>query len=157
MSVRADVETLRSIPIFSECDAVHLQLLAFSAVFSIVNPLGAAPIFLAMSADLPAQGRRHLATVVARNAFLLLASYFFYRANNYINNSTVGMPYGAEADEHGITASLVRRIARSAGIPVFAGLATPAHPTVALVAQLEVEASLELKRRSVLQAALQAA
>ena len=32
MSVRADVETLRSIPIFSECDAVHLQLLAFSAM-----------------------------------------------------------------------------------------------------------------------------
>jgi len=32
MSVRADVETFRSIPIFSECDAVHLQLLAFSAV-----------------------------------------------------------------------------------------------------------------------------
>ena len=31
MSVRADVETFRSIPIFSECDAVHLQLLAFSA------------------------------------------------------------------------------------------------------------------------------
>lgn len=31
MSVRADVETLRSIPIFSGCDAVHLQLLAFSA------------------------------------------------------------------------------------------------------------------------------
>ena len=32
MSVRADAETLRSIPIFAECDAVHLQLLAFSAV-----------------------------------------------------------------------------------------------------------------------------
>lgn len=32
MSVRADVETFRSIPIFSGCDAVHLQLLAFSAV-----------------------------------------------------------------------------------------------------------------------------
>jgi CRP-like cAMP-binding protein len=32
MSVRADVETFRSIPIFSECDVVHLQLLAFSAV-----------------------------------------------------------------------------------------------------------------------------
>ncbi|MCA3554426.1 Crp/Fnr family transcriptional regulator [Aestuariivirga sp.] len=31
MSVRADVETLRGIPIFSDCDAVHLQLLAFSA------------------------------------------------------------------------------------------------------------------------------
>lgn len=32
MSVRADAETFRSIPIFSECDPVHLQLLAFSAV-----------------------------------------------------------------------------------------------------------------------------
>jgi len=32
MSVRADAETFRSIPIFSECDVVHLQLLAFSAV-----------------------------------------------------------------------------------------------------------------------------
>ena len=31
MSVRADVETFRDIPIFSECDPVHLQLLAFSA------------------------------------------------------------------------------------------------------------------------------
>lgn len=32
MSVRADVETIRNIPIFSECEAAHLQLLAFSAV-----------------------------------------------------------------------------------------------------------------------------
>lgn len=31
MSVRADAETFRSIPIFSECDPMHLQLLAFSA------------------------------------------------------------------------------------------------------------------------------
>ena len=31
MSVRADAETFRGIPIFSECDAVHLQVLAFSA------------------------------------------------------------------------------------------------------------------------------
>lgn len=31
MSVRADAETLRSIPIFADCDPVHLQLLAFSA------------------------------------------------------------------------------------------------------------------------------
>ena len=31
MSVRVDAETLRSIPIFAECEAVHLQLLAFSA------------------------------------------------------------------------------------------------------------------------------
>jgi CRP-like cAMP-binding protein len=32
MSVRADAETFRSIPLFAECDAVHLQLLAFSSV-----------------------------------------------------------------------------------------------------------------------------
>ena len=31
MSVRADAETLRSIPIFADCDPVHLQLLAFSS------------------------------------------------------------------------------------------------------------------------------
>lgn len=31
MSVKADAETLRSIPIFAECEPVHLQLLAFSA------------------------------------------------------------------------------------------------------------------------------
>ncbi len=31
MSVRADAETLRQIPIFAECDTVHLQLLAFAS------------------------------------------------------------------------------------------------------------------------------
>ncbi len=32
MSVRADAETFRGIPIFAGCDPVHLQLLAFSSV-----------------------------------------------------------------------------------------------------------------------------
>ena len=49
-------------------------LVTLAALLPIVNPLGAAPIFLAMSADLPLQARRHLATVVARNAFVLLAA-----------------------------------------------------------------------------------
>ena len=49
-------------------------LVTLAALLPIVNPLGGAPIFLAMSADLPLQARRHLATVVARNAFLLLAA-----------------------------------------------------------------------------------
>ena len=49
-------------------------LVTLAALLPIVNPLGSAPIFLAMSADLPAHARRHLATVVARNAFLLLAA-----------------------------------------------------------------------------------
>ena len=38
MSVRADVETIRNIPIFSECEAAHLQLLAFSAVRETFEP-----------------------------------------------------------------------------------------------------------------------
>ncbi len=40
----------------------------------------------------------------------LVANYFYYRANNYTDNSSTGMPYGAGAEEHGFTASLVRRI-----------------------------------------------
>lgn len=38
MSVRADVETIRNIPIFSECDPAHLQLLVFSAVRETFQP-----------------------------------------------------------------------------------------------------------------------
>lgn len=49
-------------------------LVTLAALVPIVNPLGNAPIFLAMSADLPAEGRRRLATIAARNALLLLVS-----------------------------------------------------------------------------------
>jgi multiple antibiotic resistance protein len=49
-------------------------LVTLAALLPIVNPLGTAPIFLAMSADLPAPARRHLAWVVARNAFVLLVA-----------------------------------------------------------------------------------
>ena len=45
-----------------------------AALVPIVNPLGMAPIFLAMSADLPPRGRHRLAAIVARNAFLLLVA-----------------------------------------------------------------------------------
>ena len=47
-------------------------LVTLAALLPIVNPLGTAPIFLAMTADLPPAARHHLATVVARNAFILL-------------------------------------------------------------------------------------
>src|SRR5436190_17871315 len=53
-------------------------LVTLAALLPIVNPLGTAPIFLAMSADLPAHARRHLATVVARNAFVLLAAAMLF-------------------------------------------------------------------------------
>lgn len=48
--------------------------LTVAALLPIVNPLGSAPIFLSMSADLPAAARRHLAWQVAWNALLLLAA-----------------------------------------------------------------------------------
>jgi multiple antibiotic resistance protein len=49
-------------------------LVTLAALLPIVNPLGTAPIFLAMSADLPPHARRRLAFVVARNALILLAA-----------------------------------------------------------------------------------
>jgi multiple antibiotic resistance protein len=54
--------------------AFQTIVVTVAALLPIVNPLGGAPIFLAMSADLPAHARRHLASVVARNAGLLLAA-----------------------------------------------------------------------------------
>lgn len=38
MSVRADAATFASIPIFSECEPVHLQLLAFSSERKMFQP-----------------------------------------------------------------------------------------------------------------------
>ena len=37
-------------------------------------------------------------------------NYFYYQADNYQDNSTVGLPLGAGAREHGVTATLTRRI-----------------------------------------------
>jgi outer membrane receptor for monomeric catechols len=36
--------------------------------------------------------------------------YLFYRADNYVDNSAYGLPYGASAEENGITVGLSRRI-----------------------------------------------
>jgi hypothetical protein len=37
-------------------------------------------------------------------------SYFYYEANNYQDNSDYGVPYGAGGQEHGVTATILRRI-----------------------------------------------
>jgi multiple antibiotic resistance protein len=56
---------------------VEQALLVFLALFPIVNPVGAAPVFLAMTRGLGSEERAHLARRVAVNAFLLvLASTF---------------------------------------------------------------------------------
>jgi hypothetical protein len=37
--------------------------------------------------------------------------YFYYRADNYDNgNASVGLPYGAGAEQHGVTVSLINRL-----------------------------------------------
>jgi multiple antibiotic resistance protein len=54
--------------------AFESVLVTIAALLPIVNPLGGAPIFLAMSSDLPAAARTYLAKVVARNCFGLLMS-----------------------------------------------------------------------------------
>jgi multiple antibiotic resistance protein len=54
-------------------DILSPASLAIAALMPIVNPLGSAPIFLSMTADLPKRARRRLAWRVAGNSFLLLA------------------------------------------------------------------------------------
>jgi hypothetical protein len=39
--------------------------------------------------------------------------YFYYRADNYQDNSTVGLPLGAGAEEHGVNATLSRRLTKN--------------------------------------------
>src|SRR5690349_19894034 len=55
-------------------DYANTVLFTLAALLPIVNPFGSAPIFLSMTADLPGEARRKLATVVARHAFLLLTA-----------------------------------------------------------------------------------
>lgn len=51
--------------------------------------------------------------LVLDNRTDLKVSYFYYRADDYSDNSAFGVPYGAGAEEHGVTAALIRRIARN--------------------------------------------
>jgi len=55
-------------------EIARAAILAVAALMPIVNPLGSAPIFLSMSADLPTDARRQLSRQVAWNSFLLLAA-----------------------------------------------------------------------------------
>src|ERR1700688_3944136 len=60
-------------PIFT--DLVHfgsVVMLALGALLPIVDPLGGAPIYLAMTAGLSSQERSRMAKSVAINSFLLL-------------------------------------------------------------------------------------
>jgi multiple antibiotic resistance protein len=55
-------------------DVIRGAILAVAALMPIVNPLGSAPIFLSMTADLPVQARRYLSRQVGWNSFIMLAA-----------------------------------------------------------------------------------
>jgi len=57
--------------------AVNSFLLVYAALFSIVNPLGGAPVFLSLTRHLPPAVRHALAGRVALNGFLLLLGSLF--------------------------------------------------------------------------------
>jgi multiple antibiotic resistance protein len=59
---------------FDPAPLVRSVFVTIAALLPIVNPLGSAPIFLSMSADLPPVSRKTLSLAVARNAFVLLAA-----------------------------------------------------------------------------------
>ncbi len=50
--------------------------------------------------------------------------YTYYRADNYTDNSTVGVPYGSGAEEHGVSATVVRRITNKLRLTVRYGYYT---------------------------------
>lgn len=54
--------------------AANAVLFTVATLLPIVNPLGSAPIFLALTADLPIDVRHRVASIVGRHAFLLLAA-----------------------------------------------------------------------------------
>lgn len=43
----------------------------------------------------------------------LQANYFYYRANNFINNSGVSMPYGTSANDHTVNVGLTRNFSKN--------------------------------------------
>lgn len=57
-------------------EAFKTAILVVSALFPIVNPLGGSPVFLALTRDYPAAGRKMLAQQIALNSFFLLIASF---------------------------------------------------------------------------------
>ena len=63
-------------------ETAKLVLLIVSGLFPIVNPLGGAPIFLALTDGYPEQARRALARRIAINSFFLIVGS--YLVGSYI-------------------------------------------------------------------------
>jgi ornithine carbamoyltransferase len=65
----------------------------------------------------------------------------------------LGRLYDAVECQH-LPLAVVRRIAQSSDIPIFAGLATPEHPTAGLADELQGSKPLDVRRSFIVQAAL---
>ncbi|MFG6433428.1 ornithine carbamoyltransferase [Roseateles sp. LYH14W] len=65
----------------------------------------------------------------------------------------LGRLYDAVECQH-LPLAVVRRISQGSDIPIFAGLATPEHPTAGLADELPGSKPLDLRRCRILQAAL---
>ena len=50
---------------------------------------------------------------VVSDATDLQTQYSYYRADNYVDNSAFSQPYGAGAEEHGITSTLIHRFSKN--------------------------------------------
>src|SRR5450432_2560503 len=56
-------------------EAIQFALLAFSSLFSVINPISAAPIFVALTVGEPGPGRRAIALRACIAAALVLAVF----------------------------------------------------------------------------------
>lgn len=54
----------------------------------------------------------------------LEGQYLFYRADNYADNSAYGQPYGAGAEEHGVTAGIIHRLSKRVRVTLKYGFFT---------------------------------
>jgi multiple antibiotic resistance protein len=72
-------------------DAIKACLLVFSAMFPIVDPLSASPIFLALTRDVLPKTRRKLSWRVTLNSFVLMAGSYFL-GSHLLNFFGVSLP-----------------------------------------------------------------
>ena len=50
--------------------------------------------------------------------------YSYYRANDYVNNSTTSQPFGAGDEQHSITATITRQISKALKVSLKYGFFT---------------------------------
>jgi multiple antibiotic resistance protein len=72
----ADMRTNLSVTVTLMIQAAKTILVAVSALFPIMDPIGGSPFFLVLTGDYTAQMRRLLARRIALNSFILLIASF---------------------------------------------------------------------------------